>query len=329
MKTFSVLTLLYPSGWLSFSGNMKRTEYWIRMLMLSAAGCVIFLLISDETGLVESASDRGTIFLSGSIAVLWVLWSILTRRLHDTGRSGCLTVLLLLPVPMAFIMFRQLSYILPVAPALCMILGCIPSSARPYAPEGSHAAESEDGSSGTKFSFITLLSPPGWLRVNERISRKEYWCRLILLLACFIAYQLHFTENGLFKYADGAGTYALGLIVQFWVFCSICARRFHDIHCTGWLALFFIALIYAPFALLTVSILLGLTPSSPEPYIPWKPEPAPRYSYSYSFDSEKYERDLEESRRWAEEEQRRQEEEFRRQQEYRAFEERVKNGSWF
>ena len=176
-----------------------------------------------------------------------------------------------------------------------------------------------------KFRPVTLLSPFGWLYFNERISRKEFLIRLLLLAALFFAASFFLTdEKGLFRYEEGASWYFLGQIFGVIAFLSICARRLHDIHRSGW----WLLLIFpCPYIVLIAIPLLCIIPSSSKPYIPWKPAPAPRYSSgrrygsgygsrSYYDDSERRRREVEEARRRREEEEAR---ERMKEEEYQAW----------
>ena len=121
-QKFSPGTLLSPSGWLSFSGHIKRKEFWGRLLILILGffvlRCAVSLLAGDK-GFVEPGAAACVIFGAG-VAMLWSLLSIFTRRLHDMNLTGLWTVFLIL-IPLAF-------------PLFCLVLGLIPSSATPYSP---------------------------------------------------------------------------------------------------------------------------------------------------------------------------------------------------
>ena len=68
-----------------FSGTASRAEYWWFVLFLALAGAVAYVV----------ADSLGAVFF---LATLLPLLAAGTRRLRDTGRSGWLQLLGLVPV---------------------------------------------------------------------------------------------------------------------------------------------------------------------------------------------------------------------------------------
>lgn len=87
-------------NYVNFSGRARRSEYWYVMLMNIILGIVFFIL-----GRI-SVIGFFTGILSGiySLAILIPTISLAIRRLHDTGKSGWLYLLILIPLVGSIIM---------------------------------------------------------------------------------------------------------------------------------------------------------------------------------------------------------------------------------
>jgi uncharacterized membrane protein YhaH (DUF805 family) len=74
-----------------FSGRARRKEYWMFLLFN--------LLISAGVGITDSVLGIGS-GLSGlySLAILLPSVAVSVRRLHDTGRSGWMMLIALIPL---------------------------------------------------------------------------------------------------------------------------------------------------------------------------------------------------------------------------------------
>lgn len=77
-------------GWFSFQGRVGRRSVWARGTLLVLAFSAAFLLLAATAG-------RGSTLLL-YVPFYWALLGLLTRRLHDRGRSSAFLLLLLLPV---------------------------------------------------------------------------------------------------------------------------------------------------------------------------------------------------------------------------------------
>ena len=75
-----------------FSGRASRSEFWYFYLFLFLIGIVINII----AGLLNINGSNIVSFIIGIIFLLVEL-SVGSRRLHDTGRSGWLQLLLLIP----------------------------------------------------------------------------------------------------------------------------------------------------------------------------------------------------------------------------------------
>jgi uncharacterized membrane protein YhaH (DUF805 family) len=74
-----------------FSGTASRSEYWWFVLFLVLAGAV-------ASAVTPASLPRGSLGTVFSIATLLPLLAAGARRLHDTGRSGWLQLIGLVPV---------------------------------------------------------------------------------------------------------------------------------------------------------------------------------------------------------------------------------------
>lgn len=91
----------------TFEGRATRAEYWSFTLILAAIQIVLYGL-----GQVFSASDSlhtlGVVFVSlyfvVALGVLLPSWAVLSRRLHDTGRSFWNVLFMLIPFVGAIIL---------------------------------------------------------------------------------------------------------------------------------------------------------------------------------------------------------------------------------
>lgn len=79
------------NNYAGFEGRAQRKEYWMFIL--------INMIISIILSAIQRMADIGTI-ISGlySLAVLLPTIAVTARRLHDTGRSGWMQLLGLIPL---------------------------------------------------------------------------------------------------------------------------------------------------------------------------------------------------------------------------------------
>ena len=110
---FSVELMFRPiRKYADFHGRARRAEYWLFALfelLLCVAFVVAFALVSAASGgydETDPASTEGSV-LAGSVLLLAVAaWlglllprlAVMVRRLHDTGNSGWLVLIGLIPL---------------------------------------------------------------------------------------------------------------------------------------------------------------------------------------------------------------------------------------
>ena len=101
-----------------FSGRSRRKEYWMFFLYNTLIGAALWIL-----GLVFRQVGMGTIIPNGGIgliffglyfiymlAILIPCMAVSMRRLHDTGKSGWLLLLIFIPIvgPIILLVFFML-----------------------------------------------------------------------------------------------------------------------------------------------------------------------------------------------------------------------------
>lgn len=75
-----------------FSGRAQRAEYWY-FVLFSILASIALSIVSNVVG------DNGnTLGLLYSLAVFLPSLAVLVRRLHDTGRSGWMALLMFIPL---------------------------------------------------------------------------------------------------------------------------------------------------------------------------------------------------------------------------------------
>ncbi|MEO6015159.1 MAG: DUF805 domain-containing protein [Devosia sp.] len=117
---------------LSYSGRIGRSAYWIGYLVLGVIELLIFWwLASQSNGTFEqlAALDRGTlrsmapqllqdllmhVFLPMAIIALLFMWptyALATKRWHDRGKSGWWSLIGFVPIIGALWMFIELGFL--------------------------------------------------------------------------------------------------------------------------------------------------------------------------------------------------------------------------
>lgn len=80
----------------NFEGRARRQEYWMYILF--------YFIFYVGAVIIDSITGIGLLALIYSLALLVPSLSVGARRLHDTGRSGWLQLLLLIPLIGAIIL---------------------------------------------------------------------------------------------------------------------------------------------------------------------------------------------------------------------------------
>jgi uncharacterized membrane protein YhaH (DUF805 family) len=86
-----------------FNGRARRTEYWMFVLISTVIGIVLAVL-DNVLGLTFMQGSTGVLGLLYSLAVLVPSLAVGARRLHDTGRSGWLLLIMLIPLVGAIVL---------------------------------------------------------------------------------------------------------------------------------------------------------------------------------------------------------------------------------
>ena len=96
---------------LNFSGRTSRLGYLTYMLAIVVTAFTLMLLISAVASLLDVGPDTaGVPVLLACMPVVYAVFAATVRRLHDLGRSGWFSILLLVPLLNLFlIMFLMLA----------------------------------------------------------------------------------------------------------------------------------------------------------------------------------------------------------------------------
>ncbi len=101
MGFMDALTTVYRNKYATFSGRASRSEYWWGYLgyVVIATVLQIFALVGAialiDAG--EIAALPGLIALVGIIGMIIPSIAVSVRRLHDTGKSGWMLLIILIP----------------------------------------------------------------------------------------------------------------------------------------------------------------------------------------------------------------------------------------
>jgi uncharacterized membrane protein YhaH (DUF805 family) len=190
-----------------FSGRAGRKEYWM------------FVLVNSIFSIVPSTLDWifGTVGQNGIMGVIYFLYmagvlvptlAVIVRRLHDTGRSGLMLLIALVPVSGWFIL-------------LLMLLA--------------KSSDSKTKSSDTAEDFLRQYAD-----FSGRAGREEYWMfvlynSLVLLFLYIVVADTmsYYEEIPLIMYSVFI-VYSLLILIPSLV---ITVRRLHDIGKSGWMIL--------------------------------------------------------------------------------------------
>ncbi len=80
-----------------FSGRARRKEYWF-FVLFNILATIALAIIDGITGTYNPTAGMGLLGVIYAIAVVIPSFSVLFRRLHDTGRSGWWLLILLVPL---------------------------------------------------------------------------------------------------------------------------------------------------------------------------------------------------------------------------------------
>lgn len=101
MGFMDALTTVFRNKYATFSGRASRSEYWWAYLgyVVIATVLQIFALVGGialiDAG--ELALLPGLIALGGIVAMIIPTIAVSVRRMHDTGKSGWMLLILIIP----------------------------------------------------------------------------------------------------------------------------------------------------------------------------------------------------------------------------------------
>jgi len=102
MGFMDALTTVFRNKYATFSGRASRSEYWWSYLGIAVISMVL-QIIGIVGGLALGSVNEalgalfGLVAFAGLLALLIPSLSVNVRRLHDTGKSGWMLLILLIP----------------------------------------------------------------------------------------------------------------------------------------------------------------------------------------------------------------------------------------
>ena len=79
-----------------FSGRARRKEYWM-FVLFNIIFAIVAIILDNILGTAMEGVGYGLIYALYMLAVLIPSLAVAVRRLHDTGRSGWMILIALIP----------------------------------------------------------------------------------------------------------------------------------------------------------------------------------------------------------------------------------------
>ena len=80
-----------------FSGRARRKEYWM-FVLFNIIFAIVAIILDNILGTAMEGVGYGMIYVLYMLAVLIPSLAVAVRRLHDTGRSGWMILIALIPI---------------------------------------------------------------------------------------------------------------------------------------------------------------------------------------------------------------------------------------
>jgi uncharacterized membrane protein YhaH (DUF805 family) len=97
------------TNYANFNGRARRSEYWFIALFLGlttiGASIIDSAIFVDDIDTLLATGGWGPVGLIWTLAVLLPSFSVLVRRLHDTGRSAWWLLIGLVPIAGVIVLF--------------------------------------------------------------------------------------------------------------------------------------------------------------------------------------------------------------------------------
>ncbi len=81
----------------TFSGRARRKEYWM-FFLFNVIFSFLAAVIDNIIGIADPRTGYGVVYVIYSLAVFIPGLAVLVRRLHDTGKSGWMVLVGLIPL---------------------------------------------------------------------------------------------------------------------------------------------------------------------------------------------------------------------------------------
>ncbi|MEJ2544990.1 MAG: DUF805 domain-containing protein [Calditrichaceae bacterium] len=80
-----------------FSGRARRKEYWM-FVLFNIIFLIVAAILDNILGTAIEGVGYGLFYFLYSLAVLIPALAVAVRRLHDTGKSGWMILIVLIPI---------------------------------------------------------------------------------------------------------------------------------------------------------------------------------------------------------------------------------------
>jgi uncharacterized membrane protein YhaH (DUF805 family) len=80
-----------------FGGRARRTEYWM-FVLFNVIFSIVALTLDNVLGISFTAGSGGPIYIIYGLALFIPGLAVSVRRLHDTGRSGWMMLIVFIPL---------------------------------------------------------------------------------------------------------------------------------------------------------------------------------------------------------------------------------------
>ncbi len=83
--------------YVDFEGRARRKEYWV-FVLFNIIFALIAMTLDNVLGMASDVYFYGPVYILYAIAVTLPNLAVSVRRLHDTGRSGWMMLISLIPI---------------------------------------------------------------------------------------------------------------------------------------------------------------------------------------------------------------------------------------
>jgi len=84
-------------NWADFSGRARRKEYWM-FALFNILFVIAAMVLDNMLGLTIKGLPYGLFYILYAIAIIVPSLAVSVRRLHDTGKSGWMILIAIIPI---------------------------------------------------------------------------------------------------------------------------------------------------------------------------------------------------------------------------------------